>query len=111
MDNEEISYKIMKPSEWEDIKDGVMYLEKKVFQEEIAESEEEVSARFLDKNSICIVAFDGDKVAGALYSGPLESFDYPGIPEDENFGKKNTVYIESTAVLPDYQNKRISLVD
>ena len=37
MNNEEISYKIMKPSEWENVRDGVMDLEKRVFQEEIAD--------------------------------------------------------------------------
>ncbi len=95
----------VRPEDWKSIKDGILTVEE-VFPEGIRQDEEDLSKTFEDTDSITIVLKHENSIIGYIAGGPLEDYSYlKGIKEDDNYGKKNTIYIESFAVLGDFQSQ------
>jgi [ribosomal protein S18]-alanine N-acetyltransferase len=91
-----------KPSEWQDIRKGVFYVEAEVFEEALRYDEEDFESFMLD-NTLNYVIWDGDKIIGYSMSCPIENDER--YEEDPNYGKNDTIHLESTALLPDYRGK------
>ncbi|MGV8171241.1 MAG: GNAT family N-acetyltransferase [Candidatus Woesearchaeota archaeon] len=93
-----------KPSQWQDIKKGVFNVEKEVFEEALRYDEEDVESFILD-NTLNYIVWDGDKIVGYLMSCPIENDER--YEDDPNFGKNDTIHIESMALLPEYRGKSL----
>jgi len=96
------------PGDWGSIKDEIIVIEEEIFSGKLQQDEGDLGNTFKDPVSICLVARGGDRVIGYVMGGPLKDYDYlPGVEEDENYVDENTIYLESRAVLNDYQGKGI----
>ena len=82
-----------------------MYLETSVFPEYMQEDEEELEEIFEDKDSIGLLLEENKKPIGYAVALPLENCEVYDIESDPQFENYNTLYLESIAVLPEYQGK------
>jgi GNAT superfamily N-acetyltransferase len=90
------------PSQWQDIKQGLLDVENEVFEDAIRYNETDFDS-FLKDNTLNYLVWDGDRIIGYLMGCPIENDD--SYSEDPHFGKNDTVHLESTAVLPAYHGK------
>lgn len=100
-----------KPSDWSDIRKGVYSVETKVFEEDIRYEEEDFESFERDNtlNYIVTDEISGDVensfIIGYLMSCPIENDDR--YEEDPNFGKNDTIHVESMALAPECHGKGI----
>jgi len=105
----------IKPSDWPSIRKGVFEVETQVFEEDIRYEEEDFES-FEQDNAINYIVKDelesddtvnlgNSKIIGYLMSCPIENDDR--YEEDEHFGRKDTLHVESMALTPECQGKRI----
>jgi GNAT superfamily N-acetyltransferase len=97
----------VRPEDWNEIKDQIMEIENSAFEEGVRQSEEDLGETFTYERAIGLVVLKkGDgKIVGYTVGAPLEWYSY--LDFDECYGKRNSFYIESTAVLPTNQGKGI----
>jgi len=106
-ENERFAVYRTEPKDWEKIKDSIMRIENSAFEPGVRQSEYDIWTTFADKRDICLIVVDkktGEIVAYSM-GAPLE--DYSFLKDDTHYGENDTIYIESTAVLPEYQNQGI----
>ena len=98
---------LTEPKDWKKIKEHIMKIENSAFEEEVRQDEDDIESTFTDEKSICLIVKDkkSKKIVAYTMSSPLE--DYEFLRFDPHYGKYDTLYIESTAVLPNYQGKGI----
>ena len=101
--------------DWNKYKKSLMQLEKKCFGgDSFYMPEKEKKECMTDKNAYCYIALDGDKVVSESYGNTLQtldcenSFDGYWNPKDYSHYDSLTLYITSTATLPEYRNKGIA---
>ena len=103
-------YKIFrtKPKDWEGIKREIIKIENSAFEEEARQDEDDIEETFTYDKSICLVAVDEGLIVGYTMGAPLDWYLF--LEDDPHYGKGDSFYIESTAVLPEYQEKGIGKV-
>lgn len=96
-------------SDWPKIRKGVFSVEAKVFEEDIRYEEEDFESFGLD-NTLCYIVTDevssdaeNSYIIGYLMSCPIENDDR--YESDPNFGKHDTVHVESMALAPECHGK------
>jgi GNAT superfamily N-acetyltransferase len=100
-----IAIEEVSPEDWPEIKNKILEVEE-VFPESLRQDEGDIANTFLDPASILVVIKDGGRIIGYAMGGPLEDYDYiEGVKKDANYGRKNTVYLESIALLSEYQGR------
>jgi len=106
--------------EWEEYKQRILEIEE-IFDPKLREEPETIKAFFDDPQAIVLVAEIGTNVVGCLYAAPIESNlflrglgptkEYKTFSDflkrDSNFGKCNTMYESSLAVLSRYEGRGI----
>ena len=99
----------LKPSEWLRLKNTIAKIEKAAFRDhELAQNMWELRETFRDKEAICIIAKYNNRTIGYISGRPLENYSYfVHKTKEKNMGKKNTAYIESIAVHPDYHGNAV----
>ncbi|MBU1933501.1 MAG: GNAT family N-acetyltransferase, partial [Candidatus Omnitrophica bacterium] len=103
IDPERVSLERVSPGEWHNIREDIMEVEQ-VFHEDISSPEQDLREIFDAPTSITIVLRYDNRVIGYIAGGRLEDYGYiEGIKDDENYKKYNTAYIDSIAVLAEFQ--------
>jgi ribosomal protein S18 acetylase RimI-like enzyme len=90
-------------STWIQVRGDVLHIEKASFPSSLADSEEHLRKIVDSPTGIFFVLSlrSSKKVEGYAAADLLECFsDIPGIDTDAHFGQKDTVYVDSIAVLP-----------
>jgi ribosomal protein S18 acetylase RimI-like enzyme len=105
--------KLFKPEEWETYKSDILNIESKCFPSELAMNEEEVKRDCCSEDSIVLLAFEDDRLVGAMYAGSLNDKDTEWLdgcwnPQTYEHIKEKVAYISSIGVLPEYQNRGIA---
>ncbi|MBT6337439.1 GNAT family N-acetyltransferase, partial [Candidatus Woesearchaeota archaeon] len=99
---------------WEEDKDVIMDIETRSFPEEMQQDEEDLESTFAREGSVGFIIYENNIPVGYTVGAPLEYYDgeedYMDLrevngEEDEDFGRGNTIYRESTAVLPDFRGR------
>ena len=101
------------PKNWSKLKHQFIELEEKCFCEELQMTEEEIKDSMCDNGALVYLAFEGKKLIGNTYGNILQGtdeewFDGHWDPKDYKHYNKKTLYVTSTAVLPEYRNKGIA---
>jgi len=98
---------LTEPEDWKDIKQSIMKIENSAFEREVRQDEYDIESTFIDEKSICLIVKDKEskEIVAYTMSSPLE--DYYFLFFDSHYGKYNSLYLESIAVLPKYQGKGI----
>lgn len=121
-----MNFKIVLPSEWEKYKEGILFIEQKLFSDDSAGLVDEPDyIELIVKNpkAIFIIAEDKGIMIGNTYGSPIEDEAHfkPApqgnldprfvkcLREFPSFGKRNTIYVASTALLPEYREKGYAL--
>ena len=91
-----------KTNEWKNIKDKVNEIEKNTFEKELQYEDIDFET-FKNKKAINLLLFNDDRVVGYLMSSRLE--DDIRCNKDVHYGKFDTYYLESIAIIPKYQGK------
>jgi ribosomal protein S18 acetylase RimI-like enzyme len=95
-----------KISDWKNIRQGVLDVEKASFEKSLRYTEQDDDFESFEKpHTINILALDGKKIIAYLMSCPLE-YD-SRYKKDSHYGKKDTFHLESIAVLPEYRGSGI----
>ena len=95
-------------TKWAQVKDAVMQVERRAFEPNHAEKEEDVQKWFEDEGNVIVFlkSAQGSLLGYALFFHPESS----GIPDDVKGGKikeGETAYGASIAVLPQFQGKQL----
>ena len=88
---------------WSELRADLLEIESASFPPSLADTEEHLRKIIDSPTGIFFIlrALGSTKVAGYAAADLLERFaDIPGISTDRHFGQKDTVYIDSIAVLP-----------
>ena len=113
----ESEVKIIKfnPKDWNKYKKSLMELEKQCFEgQPFFMNEKEKKDCMTDKNAYCYLALDGDKIVSESYGNTLQTLDsetsFNGYWNPQTYSNYNslTLYITSTATIPEYRNKGIA---
>jgi len=101
------------PEEWNKKKQDIIALEEKCFVEELIMTEKEIEESLCDEGAICYLAFDNGVLIGNTYGNILQStdtdwFDGHWNPETYEHYDEKTMYVTSTAVLPEYRGKGVA---
>jgi len=101
---------LTEPKDWEKIRESIMKIENSAFEQEVRQDEDDIESTFTDEKSICLVVKDKNsrEIVAYTMSSPLE--DYGFLYFDPHYGNYDSLYIESTAVLPNYQGKGIGKI-
>jgi len=106
----EIEMRSVLPNEWEKIKDSLIVLENMTFSPSIQDSPEVLKEILAHPGSIFLIAELSGEIIGNAFGGPIEAeiySDIPGIKEFPHYGKGIVCYVESIAVHPSYQEKKL----
>lgn len=103
-----------KISNWQKIKKQFITLEEKCFVPELQMTEKEIKDSMCDKDAIVFLALEDGKLIGVTYGNLLQStnlewFDGHWDPNTYSHYNEKTIYITSTAVLPEYRGKGIAI--
>jgi GNAT superfamily N-acetyltransferase len=96
---------------WHTVKKRVVEIERKSFAPSIQDSARSLARTALSPSAIVIVAFVADEtmVAYAM-ADELERFDdVPGVKSDPRYGHKDTIYLSSVAVEPEWRGRGIGV--
>jgi len=98
------------PRDWERIKECITKIENSAFEEEVRQDEEDLGQTFTYKKSVCLIAVHKNRkrIVGYIMGAPLDWYAY--LEDDDHYGKNDSFYIESTAVLPEYQGKGVGKI-
>jgi len=98
----------VEPKDWERIKDEIIKIENSAFESSVRQDEEDLRETFTYEKSICLVVIDKSnrRIVAYTMGAPLKWYIFLK-KFDKHHENYNTFYIESTAVLPGYQNKGI----
>ncbi len=109
---EEKLYRIFRvfSEDWEEISSEVLEVEESSFDERQRQKEEDFLRTLGREGSIFLVVYGERGIVGYAMGGLLEEYreDKDGgdrLEEDEEFGKRNTFYLESIAVHPEERGK------
>lgn len=97
-------------STWPLYRDSVLDIERSSFAPSIADDMEDFERLLRVREAIMIVArlITRKGVVGYVAGAALEAFsDIPGVKSDSSFGRGNTLYVESLAVLPSVRGQGI----
>lgn len=92
---------------WKKDKEGIIQVEQSAFPEEMQSTEHDLKDTFKDHDSINYILEENNQIIGYVCAAPLEKKEYKhykGVKEDENYGQKNTLYVESIAIRPENQS-------
>jgi GNAT superfamily N-acetyltransferase len=90
-----------------ELEQSLMKIEE-VFPEEVRDSPEYLKQLCEMSDSIFLIAKIRDFIVGYVAGAPLENFGtIPGVKQDPHFGIKDTIYIESIAVIREFQGKGV----
>ncbi len=96
---------------WHTVKKRVLEIEHKSFVRSIQESDRSLTRLALSPSAIFLVAFVAQETLVAyVMADELEQFDdVPGVKSDPHFGRKNTIYLSSVAVEPEWRGRGIGV--
>src|SRR3989339_58437 len=105
--SEDYPIEITRAEDWIEVKDDIMEIEQACFHQNLRESEASLSSAFKDPNNIFLVLKDHKgKIIAYSYGTPLEKAEAVNTNDPECYRPK-TLYVQSSAVLPDFQGKGI----
>jgi ribosomal protein S18 acetylase RimI-like enzyme len=100
-----LNYRFVNKGEWEKQQKAILYVERKCFRKEERTYPSWYRELINDAEPFVMVVRDGRKAIGCFVCAPLEESGKDLKRWDKkNFGKKNTLYIISIGVIPEYRN-------
>jgi ribosomal protein S18 acetylase RimI-like enzyme len=101
LSGQRIEVRAVSSSTWSQLRGDILEIENASFPPSLADSGENLRKIVDSPTGIFIVLELLGKVAGYAAADLLECFpDIPGIGTDSHFGQKDTIYVDSVAVLP-----------
>ncbi|MGV8151092.1 MAG: GNAT family N-acetyltransferase [Candidatus Woesearchaeota archaeon] len=99
-----IKIRQIKPTEWNDVRKTVMNIEHKTFEKALWYNEKDGDYdSFKLYGSINLIIYHDNNPAGYLMSSKLE--DDKRCKKDPHYGKNDTIYADSMAILPAFQGR------
>ncbi len=97
----------VEPKGWEKIKEQIMKIENSAFEKDVRQNEDDLRETFENDKSICLVVVDknNNKIFAYTIGASLDWYTF--LDFDPHYRKNDSFYIESTAVLPEYQGRGI----
>jgi GNAT superfamily N-acetyltransferase len=95
---------------WHAVKKRVLELERRSFIPSIRESDRSLTKIALSPSAIFLVAAVGDTLTAYAMADRLERFGgIPGTRRDPHYGRRDTIYISSVAVDPEWRGRGIGV--
>jgi len=102
-----MNYHFIKKGEWKKYRKEILFIENKCFKKKDQTFISTFKEMIDDINPYTLIARDGKNPIGYFMCAPLEESGDDLKDWDKNFGKKNTLYLFSIGVIPEYRGKGV----
>ncbi|MEM5828214.1 MAG: GNAT family N-acetyltransferase [Candidatus Aenigmatarchaeota archaeon] len=111
INNLEIEIFRTEPKDWKKIRRDIMKIENSAFEKNVRQDEDDIKSTFLDERSVNLILVVNREIVGYTMGSPIEDYWYCEKYLEYNPELiRKTYYIESTAILPEYQGKGLGYI-